>query len=246
MIKIAVCDDKKENLDELCGYMEAYFSRMPDKENKICGFLSGEELLKEIRNKRFDLYFLDVLMPDANGMEIGRKIRMKDQEAVIVYVTVSREYAFEAFGVQAFQYLQKPVDQEALFGLLDTIVRMVEKKHDNRICIRTKEGLLNVNISDIMYVENIDRCAVYMMRDGMQVTGLCNRSSFEKSVSPLNEHAAFVQPHKSYFVNMNFIHSFGPKSLQLDDGTQIAVSRKRFVNTKNAYLNFLVNKGELL
>lgn len=245
MIKIAVCDDKKENLDELCGYMEEYFRSMPEREYHICSFSSGEELLKEIQYKWFDLYFLDVLMPDANGMEIGRTIRMKDQEAVIVYVTVSREYAFEAFGVQAFQYLQKPVDKKALFGLLDTIVRMVEQKHDSRICIRTKEGLVNVDVSDIMYVENIDRCAVYMLKDGTQVTGLCNRSSFEKSVSPLNEYAAFVQPHKSYFVNMNFIHSFGQRSLEMDDGTQIAVSRKRFVDTKKEYLEFLVDKGRL-
>lgn len=246
MIRIAVCDDKKENLDELCGYMKEYFSQMPDMENKIYRFLSGEKLLKEMKNKRFDLYFLDVLMPDANGMEIGRTIRRTDQDAIIVYVTVSREYAFEAFGVRALQYLQKPVNKAALFELLDTIVHILERQQSCRICIRTKEGLLNVNVSDIMYVENIDRCAVYMLKDGTQVTGLCNRSSFEKSVRPLNEFAEFMQPHKSYFVNMHFIRNFFQKSLELDDGTVIAVSRKRFVNAKKAYLDFLVDKGELI
>lgn len=246
MVKIAVCDDKKEYLEELCGYLEAYFARMPDKKYKIYSFSSGRELLEAFENQWFDLYFLDVCLPDIDGMEIGRRIRRKDQEAVLVYVTVSRDYAFEAFGVQAFQYLQKPVDSRALFRILDTVVDMVEQKHTSRICIRTKEGLVNVNISDIMYVENIARCAVYVLKNGVQVTGLCNRSSFEKSVNLLKEHAAFVQPHKSYFVNMNFIRSFCQRSLELDDGTQIAVSRKRFVDTKKEYLNFMVNKGELL
>lgn len=246
MIEIAVCDDQREYLEELCEYLEEYFRTTPETKNRIHRFTSGRELKNEIKKKRFDVFFLDVLMPDANGMEIGQRIRELDQQAVIVYVTVSREYAFEAFGVRAFQYLQKPVDREKLFELLDMIVAMMKKRQCSQICIRTRNGLVKAAVSQIMYVENINRCAVYMMEDGTQIAGLCNRSSFEKSVSQLHAYDCFVQPHKSYVVNMYFIRAFRQKSLELEDGTEIAISRNRFPGTKKSYLNFLAAKGELL
>lgn len=246
MIKIAVCDDQKENLDELCEYMEEYFSTIPETECKVYRFTSGSELKNEIKKKQFDVFFLDVLMPDANGMEIGQRIREIDQQAIIVYVTVSREYAFEAFGVRAFQYLQKPVNREKLFELLRIIVDLMNKRQCSKVCIRTKKGLVKASVSQIMYVENINRCAVYMMEDGTQIVGLCNRSSFEKSISQLHVCDYFVQPHKSYVVNMYFIRAFCQKSLELEDGTEIAISRNRFPSTKKSYLNFLAAKGELL
>lgn len=245
MLRIAVCDDRKESADELCCYVKEYF-QAACIESEIVDFFSGRELLKELENEHFDVYFLDIFMPELNGMEIGQMIRKTDQKAVIVYITVSREYAFEAFGVRAFQYLQKPVMKKELFDVLDGIVNFLGKKSDRKICVRTRDGLVNVNMADILYVENVSRCPVYMLKDGEQVVSVCNRGSFEKSVSFLNRHSGFVQPHKSYFVNMHFIHTLGPKSLTLDDGTQIAVSRKRFVETKRVYLEFLADEGEII
>lgn len=245
MLRIAVCDDNKENLDELCRYITEYFHEKSDTESRISPFCSGKAILEKIEDRQFDVYFLDILMPGLNGMDIGRRIREADQRAVIVYITVSREFAFEAFGVRAFQYLQKPVEKEALYDILDMIVRGLKRRQNHKICIRTRTGLVNVNAADIIYVENISRCAVYMLKTGEQVVSICNRGSFEKSVGLLNGHSAFVQPHKSYFVNMDFIRNLGPKSLILDDGTQIAVSRNRFADTKKAYLKFLSDEGVL-
>lgn len=244
MIKIAVCDDSKENLNELNQYITGYFAQKGDIANEVCCFDSAKELVKAMEEVMFDVYFLDVLIPKLNGIEIGRIIRRADQDAVIVYITVSRDFAFEAFGVRAFQYLQKPVNMKELSETLDGIVHLLDKKQSRKICVNTKDGLVNVNVDDIMYVENISRCAVYMLKDGKQVVSVCNRSSFEKSVGLLDKQSGFVQPHKSYFVNMHFIRTFGSKNLLLDDGTEIAISRKRFVDTKKTYLEFLANGGK--
>lgn len=246
MIRIAVCDDRKEYQDALCRYIEEYMAEKGDMESEISRFFSGDELIEKIKVTPFDIYFLDILMPGTNGVEVGRMIREADQMSVIVYVTVSREFAFEAFGVRAFQYLEKPVKKEELFDVLDRIFYLLEEKKSYRVCIRTKEGLVNVKVSDILYIENIDRCAVYVLRDKRELVSLCNRRSFEASIGVLLGHPAFIQPHKSYFVNMHYIRSFGPKSLMLDDGTQVAISRNRFGETKKRYLEFLTDRGEII
>lgn len=245
MIRVAVCDDNKKYLEELYGYITEYFRDVSDMESRISCFHSGTELLKVLKDQKFDAYFLDVLMPGLNGMELGRSIRAEDEQAVLVYITVSREFAFEAFGVRAFRYLEKPVEKSALYESLDRIVDEVRKRQNSEICIRTRTGLVKVKAADIMYVENIARCAAYMLKTGEQINSICNRGSFEESVGFLSEHPAFVQPHKSYFVNMHFIRNLGPRNMILDDGTQIAVSRNRFSHTKKVYLKYLSDEGVL-
>ncbi len=246
MIKIALCDDNREQLETLGGEIAGYFRRNGAPAAKIYSFDSSKELVGEMEKERFDVYFLDVLIPEQNGMEVGKLIRKKDEDAMIVYVTVSREYAFEAFGVHAFSYLQKPVKKAELINTLDRILRTMEKRDGSKLCVRTKEGLVNINTGDIMYVENISRCTVYILKNGVRVTSVCNRGSFEKSVGFLNEQPEFVQPHKSYFVNMHCIRTFSAKYILLDDGTQIAISRKRFAETKKTYLAFLTDGGKNL
>ncbi len=246
MIKIALCDDDREQLETLYRDITEYFHRDTVPVARIYRFDSARKLIGQIEKEKFDIYFLDVLLPGQNGMEIGKLIRKTDEDAAIVYVTVSREYAFEAFGVRAFSYLQKPVNKAELGETLDRVLLLIEKQGGSRLCVRTKDGLVNIHTGDIVYVENISRCTVYILKDGRRVTGVCNRGSFEKSVGILNELPEFVQPHKSYFVNMHCIRTFGLKSILLDDGTQIAISRKRFTETKKTYLSFLADGGRNL
>ncbi len=244
-MKVAVCDDCRENLNELDHMIRKYFKQKSDDTSEVADFTSATELIKKIKEEAFDVYFLDIIMPEHDGMEIGRIIRQSNPYAIIIYVTVSRDFAFEAFGVRAFHYLQKPVEFEKVSETMDMVEDLCRNKYDKKVCIHTKEGLVNVNMADIVYVENIARCAVYMMRDGKQVASVCNRSSFEKSVGVLNGQSGFIQPHKSYFVNMYYIRSFGVRNLTMEDGAQIAISRKRFVETKKKYLDFLSENGRI-
>lgn len=246
MIKIALCDDNREHLKRLYEDIIGYFQTNTVPNAQIYSFDSSEKLIDEMEREKFDVYFLDVLIPGQNGMEIGKRIRKMDEDAVIVYITVSREYAFEAFGVRAFSYLQKPVNKEELSETLDRVLKQIERQGGSKLYVRTKDGLMNVNTGDVMYVENISRCSVYVLKDGRRVTSVCNRGSFEKSVGFLKELPEFVQPHKSYFVNMRCIRTFGSKSMLMDDGTQIAISRKRFAETRRAYLSFLADWGKNL
>lgn len=245
MIKIALCDDSREQLEMLNGYLTEYFRENGTPAAKIYSFDSAGELVGMLKKEKFDIYFLDVLIPEQNGVEIGKLIRKTDENAVIVYVTVSREYAFEAFGVRAFSYLEKPIDRSVLTDLLDRILKLMERQCGSKLCVNTKDGLININTADIMYAENISRCTVYILKNGLRVTSVCNRGSFEKSVG-LRDQPEFVQPHKSYFVNMHCIHTFSSKYILLDDGTQIAISRKRFAETKKTYLAFLADGGRSL
>lgn len=243
MIRIAICDNDAKDLERCSNCIENYFSGQGRIEAELVRFSSGADLMESIKDKRFDLYFLDILMPGSTGLDVGRAIREIDSSAYIIYVTISREFSFEAFEIRAFHYLEKPVKEEAVFDILDVILPRIQRNPEKKICINTKSGLTSIRLNDIMYVENIARAAVYNMNDGRNIVGICNRGSFEESIRPISECAVFIQPHKSYFVNMDYIQNFGTKGITLDNGMEISISKKRFSTVKSEYMRFL-SEGE--
>ncbi len=243
MISIAICDDESRDRETLGRYVEEYFAQT-EETCEIQSFSSAKDLLEADKDSLFDLYFLDIMMPGIDGLELGRAIRDKNIWAIIVFTTVSRDFAFDAFSVQAFHYLEKPVKDREISALLDKVRHFCGKRQNRKIGIRTKKGTVSVNVDEIMYVENVARASVYRLRNGSSITGVCNRGTFEESVKPLDEQADFIHPHKSYFVNMHYIRTLMSSSLLLDNGTQISISRKRMAETKRTYLKFLVKEGE--
>lgn len=110
MLQIAVCDDEKSMGDYLKQLIER---RLADEKGyRVKVFSSGAELLKY--GSDFDIFFLDIDLKDMSGIEMAKSLR-RESEAVIVFVTALKEYVFDAFDVQAFQYLLKPIDEEKFF-----------------------------------------------------------------------------------------------------------------------------------
>ena len=84
-------------------------------------FTSGEKLLKE---KKFDIVLLDLMLPGIHGLEVARQISDRSR---VIFITSYREHAVEAFDVNAVNYLVKPVTEERLFQALDRAVNQTEK-----------------------------------------------------------------------------------------------------------------------
>ena len=114
MLQIAVCEDDENMGKYLRQLME---KRLGDNSNcRISVFSSGKQLLKA--STQFDIFFLDIDLKDMNGIDMARQLR-QESEAVIVFVTALKEYIFDAFDIQAFQYLLKPIDEQRFFSVLD-------------------------------------------------------------------------------------------------------------------------------
>lgn len=245
IFKAAICDNDKNDLEQAEKLLFEYKNMFPEKGVEINTFLSPEKLKADLlKGKTYDVYLLDIIMPEINGIEIGKLIRAQKEGIPIIYLTSSREHAFDAYGIHAVGYLEKPVKAENMFYTLDMAYQVFLNNQEKRFAINSKEGIHTVNIKDIVYVENISRCAVYTISDGSQITGVCNRSSFEKSVEPLLGHPGFVHCHKSFFVNMWYIKLLKKDKIILDNAKIIPVSRERAASVKKTYLKYLVGKGE--
>ena len=115
-MRIAVCDDDRAIRDEISRLVK---KQMPEAD--IAAYQSGEEMISA--GEDFDISFLDIEMGKVSGMDIARHIREKEasltQRSILIFVTGYREYMEEAFDVNAFHYLIKPIDPEKFAEVFD-------------------------------------------------------------------------------------------------------------------------------
>ena len=135
MLAIAVCDDE---IVECCNVAKK-IKEILDGMKIPCiirQFGSGQELLRSA--ERFDMIFLDIIMRDLDGMRTAQIVREKAFDNILIFMSSSREYVFEAYDVEAFQYLLKPIDEKKLKRVLQKAVRKVEN-HSKEFIIVSKE-----------------------------------------------------------------------------------------------------------
>lgn len=123
MLSVAVCDD--EMLD--CCNMAKNIKEILEETGIpfiVRQFSSGRDLLNAIEN--FDIVFLDIMMCGINGMRTAQLLRDKSFDKILVFISASRDYVFQAYDVEAFQYLVKPVDHLKLERVLQRAVKKLE------------------------------------------------------------------------------------------------------------------------
>ena len=106
-MRIVICDDEEKVRKALVNKVSILF---PDDEVK--GFASGDDLLSS--EEQPDILLLDIKMPGMSGLEVARKLRIKNERMVLIFVTGEEEYVYDAFDVQAFHFLVKPISEDRL------------------------------------------------------------------------------------------------------------------------------------
>ena len=106
-MRIAICDDNRQDIETLRAYL------VGGAENYVIDcFESGESFISEAKKNSYDLVFMDVYLPDEDGISVIRKPRDIAPKSVVVFTTVSDSHAVDAFSVRAIHYLIKPYTKE--------------------------------------------------------------------------------------------------------------------------------------
>ncbi|MDE7298050.1 MAG: LytTR family DNA-binding domain-containing protein, partial [Lachnospiraceae bacterium] len=121
MIRIALCDNDPDDLNELLILLEQYRSQR-GWDLIVMPFHSSLDLLTTMeRGIRFDILLMDILMPGQNGIETTAEIRNFDSDVKIIFLTSSSEFAVQSYTVNACDYQLKPIQAERFFKVLDSV-----------------------------------------------------------------------------------------------------------------------------
>jgi len=221
-MKIAVCDDEKVFRDAITEHLKPFKVNNPEiTENE---FSCGEDLLAAYEaGESFDLIFLDVEMTGMSGVEAGQKIRALDNTVMFIFVTSYTKYVPEAFILNAFQFLVKPVGKEMFNKEFErALSTYTNLKYRYKVTYKTKTTILEVK--DILYIETYGRNLRVVTSDS-KYEYVGNISAEEKKLAGYG----FVRCHKGYLVNMHYIIKPENNMLVLSNEENIQIS-KRYKN----------------
>ena len=236
---LAVCDDRTEELDGLIGLLQRW-----QKERQVTlryqTFCSAAELLDAARKERFTLYLLDVMMPGTDGLAAARELRSFDEAAEIVFLTSSREFAYESYGVRAMDYLLKPVRAEILFPILDRLA-LREQRPQEGLTLKCGSTLIRVLFSQLTYVEVNGKHLYFNLTDGSVLEVYGTLKEYEPLLLGRPE---FMQVHRSYIVNMLQAAELSPSGIRTFCGKNLPVSRLLYPQLQKDYMKLLFTRRE--
>lgn len=238
MIKIAVCDDEPMELQAIGSMLSDYLQNHPETELEFTLFPSSEQLIGHIPDDYFHIYLLDIIMDGTNGIEAGELIHQRYPQALLIYLTISPDYAIASYSVNAYFYLLKPLEEEKLIPVLERAIGDCRERDDYQI-VRTKTGTISVMNKEILYVEYMNHIFVYHLSDGTCVSSLTFRCSFDEAASPLLTSPLFVKISSSFLVNLAGVRGVTAKGFLMRDGAELSITR-RYTEARHRYLEHML------
>lgn len=236
-MRIAVCEDDRAIREDLSRLI-----RNQAPKANVVEYQSGEELINT--KGSFDIYFLDIEMGKVSGMDLARLIREQEesgrQRSIIIFVTGYREYMEEAFDVNAFHYLVKPVDVEKFSEVFHrawkevSVFREQTKKYIMVKSCGTQRKLL---LKDIYYIESGNKKVIFHTTDGtLEVYG-----KMDELENRLGN--TFYRCHRCYLVNMEKISAYSGDHIQVTNGDKLLLARKKYSDFIKTYMRYAKNGG---
>lgn len=220
-ISIAYCDDvpmQRELIAELLDEFATEYSYHIDAHS----FAEPGELLNSVKeNGAYDIYLLDLIMPDMSGMDLAKKLRGMGDNNHIIFITATTDYLLESYDVRTFFYLTKPVGYYKFSRVLKDAIDDLSKKKVKNITISTINGSNRIAVTDITYVTVADRTLQYHMNNGEIVETKKIRGSFKEAVEQLIEEYDFILCGSSIVINAEQVRGISGEEVILKNKEKI-------------------------
>ncbi|MFD2307412.1 LytR/AlgR family response regulator transcription factor [Enterococcus termitis] len=239
-MNIALCDDDQIEI----GKIETYLNPLREQHYEFDFFSSENKLLKQIQKTEtsYSIYFISIEMLKNKGIQLAQQIRKVDLEALIIFISDDNTHMPEAFKVQTFDYLLKPISEEQL---MLTMKRANDYLNERNTYFDFSFGRKTIFLAmnEIVYISKSGRVAYIHTTNTIYKTYLTMSEILKK----LNTNA-FVRTHGSYVLNLNYIVEIVKneafvkhfkEGLQQDTKLSIPISRKFKDELKIKYSNFV-------
>ncbi len=237
MYHIAICDDEIKELEKTERYLKAWLGGHKDYEFRIDRFDNAKKLLEAMEGNEYmpEFLLLDIYMPGKTGIAAAKELRQMGSSSRIIFLTTSTEHALEAFGVDADQYLVKPVTEKELYPVLDKMLEGLEKEQKSYVLFRIDGTNCRVAFKDIVYCEAQGKNQRIHFADGSYGQ---MRMTMTEIYGMLSAREEFTRVGVSYIVNLDHINSLNGQEISLDTGKSIYLPRGAYQPLRERYFAY--------
>lgn len=233
MIRAAICDDEKRiatRIEKLV--IEACTKRGVRAFTDT--FYSGNSLMDYISmGNEYDIIYLDIEMPDMDGIEFAKKLRKENSEVMLVYISAHTEYALQLFDVDTFRFIKKPIDVWEFDDVLNKAYeRMIS--HNRFFTYFYNKNIYKIRLKSIIYFESKGRL--------IHIHATSGEDEFYGKLDEVEdklktEKIQFLRIHKSFLINMEYVEKISYDKVYLKNGEEFGISEGRKKLIQKIYLD---------
>ena len=177
---------------------------------------NASEVILFMPNKKIDLFFLDINMPEITGLSLAKII---DKKAKVIFTTAYRDYAVDGFNLNVVDYLLKPISfdrfLQAVQKVFDlqitkTTEEVIKQISNDFMFVRADRKMLKINFNDILYIESLGDYVKIFMPDQTIIT----RETMKFTESKLPS-VNFIRIHRSFIVSLSEITSYTNEFIEI-------------------------------
>lgn len=219
MLKVAVLDDEKIFCESIRERIYSIYRNM-HVAVEVDDYHFSRELLYEVDDGAYyDIYLLDIELPDMSGMELAQKLREKAPYCYIIFLTAYPQFAIEGYDLRAYQYLLKDEWEKKLTATLKKIQAEMAECTNPSYRIIAGARYEKIPVKDIYYICKDGKNALFHTKNGL--------SSVRKSLSEIFEELPeeqFMYVDRGYIANIQQIMKLKNRDVYMANGEVIPVS----------------------
>lgn len=234
---ILIIDDEVLALSYLKDMLEECIKKYPSlADYEVFATNSYSTFMSILSSNLPNIVFLDVQMPKKNGLEIAQEIRAKYQELgypndkmpIIIFATAYENYGYQAFKVGAYDYLLKPIEEDDIHDVLNSLVSdysLLNQKKEEKITVNSNGIHIDIPLSNV----------IYFKAEMKYVAVVTDKKEFLINDTLINleeKYSSFIKIHRAYLVNPMCIQKIIKEDSQIsimlkNIGTILPVSRRQ-------------------
>ena len=241
MIRCLAIDDEPLALKQLASYL----SNVPFFE-LVGSCQSAMEAMRVVGEQEVDVLFIDINMPDLNGLEFVRSLQ---NPPLVVFTTAYQEYAVEGYKVDAIDYLLKPFGMGDILRAADKVKRQYDLLHavslspvdeDDALFLKTEYKVVRILITDIIYIEGMSEyLRIHLLGQSKPVVVLLSMKKMEERLMGRD----FMRIHKSYIINLHHIAEINKSRVILDNQVDIPIGESYLERLSEYVAKKFLGKG---
>lgn len=240
MIKIVIVDDSEKFLEEVYKVIKGYFG---DKrlEVSIRTYTSSEMLMYDLEEKIiYDIYFLDIEMPQMSGLELAKEIRKTDEKAIIIFVTSYLKYSIIGYELGIFRYIPKMNFKNKLIPALESATDELCKVTDQIYIVSTPTRYEKIKYNDILYIYKDRKYSILCCCNGIYKV----RKSLKQVCEELKDagQKQFVFIERGYIANIIHISKVQSGEVIMQNGEVLHIGRSYYSLIKQEIAEFWSDK----